>query len=82
MAESFRTFMGAWEDFTIDVEEYRQLDPERVLVLIRVHGHGRRSGAAVEERRANLLCFADGKVTSLVSYWDRDRALADLGLEE
>jgi ketosteroid isomerase-like protein len=82
MAESFRTFMGAWEDFTIDVEEYRQLDPERVLVLIRVHRHGRRSGAAVEERRANLLQLANGKVTSLVSYWDRDRALADLGLEE
>jgi ketosteroid isomerase-like protein len=82
MAESFRTFLGAWSDFAITVDGYRELDGERVLVLITVRGHGRRSGAEVEESRANLLHVANGRVTRLVSYWSRDVALAEAGLPE
>jgi hypothetical protein len=34
----------------------------------------------VDQRRASLFQVGDGKITRLVLYWDRDRALADLGL--
>ena len=43
------------------------------------------SGVEVAEsgaRGANLFHIRDGLVRRLVLYWDRDRALADLGLEE
>src|SRR5947199_34638 len=33
MAEGTRDYLGAWEDFRAEVDAYRQLDDERVLVL-------------------------------------------------
>jgi ketosteroid isomerase-like protein len=68
----------------IEAEEYRELDGERVLVLVRSSGRGRTSGLDIEQmhvKAADLFRVRDGKVTRLAAYWDRDRALADLGLE-
>jgi ketosteroid isomerase-like protein len=72
MVAGFRGFLGAWE--------YRELDGERVLMLVQITAHGRRSGIAVGQARANLIHLNDGRVTRLVSYWDRERAFADLDL--
>ena len=77
-----RDFLSAWTDWRIVPESYRELDDMRVLVLTRRGGRGKRSGLGVFEPAANLLHVRDGKVTRLVFYWDRDRALADLGLEQ
>ena len=75
---------GAWEDFRTEAEEYRELDGERVLVLTHFSGRGKTSGLTREmpERGANLFHIRDGKVTRLVTYFDRANAFADLGLEE
>jgi hypothetical protein len=40
MAEGTREFLSAWEDYRAKVEEYRELDDERVLVLVRASGRG------------------------------------------
>jgi ketosteroid isomerase-like protein len=62
--------------------EYRELDTERMLVFVRRSSIGKRSGIGIEVEGANLFQISEGKVTRLVTYWDRDRALADLGLED
>jgi ketosteroid isomerase-like protein len=83
MAEAWRDFLSAWDDFRVEAEEYRELDEERVLVLIRKSGRGKTSGLDVGQmppRQAHLLHVRDGKVTRQVFYFERERALADLGL--
>jgi hypothetical protein len=76
-------WLSAWEDFRIEAEEYRELDDDRVLVLVVFDGRGKTSGLEIGETRskgASLFHVRNGKVTKSVQYWDRERALADLGL--
>jgi hypothetical protein len=85
MAEGWFRFLQAWEEFHVDPEEYRQLDAERTLLLIGRSRWGRTSRLEVERMHseaADLFHVADGAVTRLVHYWERARALADLGLAE
>jgi hypothetical protein len=65
-----------------EAEEYRELDAERVLVLVHNSGRAKVSGVEVGQVRggANLFHIRDGTVNKLFVYFDRDRALADLGL--
>jgi len=44
MARAWSEFPGAWEDLRAEAEEYRELDGERVLVLIHHRGRGKTSG--------------------------------------
>lgn len=82
MAEAWRAWLGAWEGFHQEPEEYRRLDEERILVSFRVSGRGRTSGldlARMNPRLAGLFHVRDGRVTRFVGYSDPERALADLG---
>jgi ketosteroid isomerase-like protein len=83
MAATWGDFLSAWNDLRTEAEEYREIDSERVLVLVKHSGRGKASGLEIAEIReggANLFHIRDGKVTRLVIYPNRDRALADLGL--
>ena len=83
MAEAWRDFLSAWEEFHQEADEYLELDDERVLVLFRRSGRGKTSGFELEESRsrgAGLFHVSAGKVTRFVGYWDRERAFAELGL--
>jgi ketosteroid isomerase-like protein len=85
MAMAFRDRVSVLADFRPEAEEFRNLDDERVLALLRAAG-GRYKTSGHEVVRfgaigANVFQLQDGRVTRLVVYLDRDRALADLGLE-
>ena len=74
---------GSFVEHRIEVDEYRELDDERVLVLTRYSGRGKTSGLELEQVRtkvAHILSVRGSKVTKFVAYFDHERALADLGL--
>ena len=85
MAVGWRGWLDAWADYRTEAEEYRDLDAERVLVLTHDTGRGKASRLELGEigpKAAALFHVHDDKVTRLVVYFDRDRALADLGLKD
>jgi ketosteroid isomerase-like protein len=81
MREAWREFVAAWEDYRLVVDEFRALDEERVLVLGHYRGRGKASGVDIGKmgaRGASLYHVRNGKVTKIVGYFDRERALADI----
>jgi ketosteroid isomerase-like protein len=85
MAAAWHDWLGAWDEYRVEVDEYRELDDERILVLMLHCGRGKTSGLDVGQTKragANLLHVRNGRVSKIVLYWDRERALADLGLSE
>jgi len=82
MAEGWREFVSAFAEFRSEADEYREIDGERVLVLNDWSGRGKTSGLEICVKGAEVFEIHIGKVTRIVVYFDRDRALADLGLEE
>jgi hypothetical protein len=48
MAQAVREALNTWEDARVVIDEYRQLDDERVLVLVRRSGCGKGSGLDVD----------------------------------
>jgi ketosteroid isomerase-like protein len=85
MAEGWRLLLSAWSEFSTKADEYAELDDGRVLVLATFGGTARFIGLDIRDGRskgANVFEIEDGKIRKLTLYWDRERALADLGLEE
>jgi ketosteroid isomerase-like protein len=86
LAEAARARIEVVKNVRTQAEEYRELDDQRVLVLDRTSGTMKHSGIAfggstsMPSIGAHLFDVRDGKVTKLVAYANRDRALGDLGL--
>jgi hypothetical protein len=85
MMRTWREFLTAWADYRVEAYEYHELDEERVLVALRAQGRGKASGLDIGATgggrgSANVFHVHGGKVTRLFTYFDRDRALADVGL--
>ena len=80
LAEAMRNLFGDFEDVSAEAEDYRELDAEHVLVLTRNFGRGKLSGVPVSAKHAEVFEVHGGRVTRIVVYYERDRALADIGL--
>lgn len=83
LAQGWRDWLSAWDQWRLRAEDVRELDAERVLVLVHVTGRGRKSGLDVSEMHnevTTIFHIRDGKVAKLLRYFDRERAFADAGL--
>jgi ketosteroid isomerase-like protein len=83
LANAWRDFLDVWEGFRSELDECRQLDADRVLTLAHYGGRGKSSQveiARTPSRSAGIFEFRDGRVIRLTFYFDREHALADLGL--
>jgi ketosteroid isomerase-like protein len=78
--EGWRRWLSEWRHVTVTAEEFIVLEDDRVLVLAKIRGSGRVSGAPMEGDGANLWRFRDGKAVSIVAYANQEHALRDAGL--
>jgi ketosteroid isomerase-like protein len=85
MAEAWRVWLAAWDDFRQEADEYREVDDERVLVFFRCSGRGKTSGldlAQMHPLMVGVFHVREGRVTRFVGYADHERALEAVGLRE
>jgi ketosteroid isomerase-like protein len=84
IAAAFREWATTWEDFRIEADEFIEVDADRVLVLVHCAGRGKMSGVDVGQLPGSTAVFylRGGKVLRYITYWDRDRAFADVGLKK
>jgi ketosteroid isomerase-like protein len=83
MEDLFRGWLNAFDSFRVSVDDLIELDNERLLALTYAGGHGRTSGvdlARARSKAAHLFELREGKVVRMVVYFERDRALEDLGV--
>jgi ketosteroid isomerase-like protein len=83
LVDGWGNWISTWENLRVGGEEYRELDDERILVLVHWSGRGKTSGlelAQIRTKGAGVFHVRDGKVTRVVAYIDRGHAFADLGL--
>ena len=63
----------AWDPMTLEVQEVREVDRERVVLLVDLFGRGRESGIPLDEHLAQVWTFRDGLLAE-VAYMDRVEA--------
>jgi ketosteroid isomerase-like protein len=83
MGEAWQDVLSVWHDYRAVAEGYRELDDGSVFVLAAFSARGRTSNIQVRHvlaRGASVMHLEDGKVTKLTIYFNRERALAELGL--
>ena len=83
MRGAFVDFLNSWHDWRVKAEDVVELDDGRIVVLFEFRGRGKTSGldlGSVATKGANVFEVRDGRVTRIVQYFDRERALAEVGL--
>ena len=80
--EMQRRVMDEFEDLSLEVERIVDAGDDRVVVITRSFGTGKRSGAPVEMRMAQVCWLEAGRVVRADPYLVPEEALKAVGLRE
>jgi ketosteroid isomerase-like protein len=73
---AWRTWLEAWEEWSTEVTEAIDIDPETLVIVTQVHARGRGSGITVEAEGAGVWQVRDGKIAYAKLYQSKAEALA------
>jgi ketosteroid isomerase-like protein len=79
--DAWRTWLQAWDDFTVQAEEVIACAHGRYVVMQLFRGKGKASGLESENRSAAVATIQDGLIVQMEGFWDRDAALRAVGVE-
>jgi ketosteroid isomerase-like protein len=77
----WRDYEAIWENREIELEDVRELDDARVLVLLTERARGRASGIETHASPGAIWTFRDGKIAAVKAWLDRSEAIRAAGLE-
>ena len=78
---AWKGWLDGWESWEYTPVEWRELDENRILVLIDIDGVNKSTRMKLSVKSANLWEFEDGLVRRLTLYAHREDLFRDLGLE-
>ncbi len=81
ISAAWRTWLQAWDGFSIEAEEVVAGSDGRYVVMQLFRGKGKASGLESEERSAAVATIQDGLIVRMEGFWNRDAALQAAGVE-
>jgi ketosteroid isomerase-like protein len=75
-------WLKPWERFTVEAEEFVEIDDDRVLVLYRRRARMRGTDSTIEHEGGTVWTLRDGMAVHGVDFDDRAKALEATGLRE
>lgn len=74
-------WVHTWTNWKLEVERCIEAGDDRVVVLWREEGQAKASGVPMSEAGVTVTTLRDGLIISSVLSLDRERVLAELGVE-
>ncbi len=75
-------WVGTWDDYSLEVEEYIDAPDGRVLVIWTERGRGKGSGIPIEHQGGNVVTVQDGEIMRIALYNDVEQAREAVGLSQ
>jgi hypothetical protein len=75
-------WLKPWERFTVEADEFVEIDDDRVLVLYRRRARMRGADATIEHKGGTVWTLRNGTAIHILDFDDRAKALEAAGLTE